>query len=183
MSRPSLGFLCDCIVAALLDRYQVTRPPVPMREILDSPPPDLARDLSLTESLPFGDALWMRLASGQGAVFVNPAISEAQRRYGMARAMYLGLCTSRGGRAAGLPQVPNTELSSQMDLFARRLLLAPALLPPNWQAMPPESLADLCGVPLPVAEAHLHEAAPPATPPSPATAPLPADTLAGAAGS
>jgi hypothetical protein len=73
----------------------------------------------------------------------------------MARAMFVGLCKSKGGQAAGLPHVPNDELNAQMDLFARRLLLAPCLLPPDWERLPPEELAGLCDVPVPVAAEHL----------------------------
>ncbi len=157
MTRPSLGFLCDCIAAALLARYGVTRPPVPLRAMLGSPPPDLARHLSLTETLPFGDALWLRPPGGQASIFVNPAIPEPKKRYGMARAMFVGLCTSQGGQDVGLPEVPNDNLSAQSDLFARRLLLAPSLMPEDWEALPAEALAALFGVPIEVVETHLSE--------------------------
>jgi hypothetical protein len=125
--------------------------------MLGSPPPDLARHISLTETLPFGDALWLRPPGGQASIFVNPAIPEASKRYGMARAMFVGLCSSQGGQAAGLPEVPNDNLSAQSDLFARRLLLAPSLMPEDWEALPVEALADLFGVPTEVVEAHLGE--------------------------
>jgi hypothetical protein len=157
MTRPSLGFLCDCIAAALLARYGVTRPPVPLRAMLGAPPPDLARHISLTETLPFGDALWLRPPGGQASIFVNPAIPEPNKRYGMARAMFVGLCSSQGGQAAGLPEVPNDNLSAQSDLFARRLLLAPSLMPDDWEELPVETLAELFGVPTEVVEAHLGE--------------------------
>jgi hypothetical protein len=157
MNRPSLGFLCDCIAAALLARYGVTRPPVPLRAMLGSPPPDLAQHLSLTETLPFGDALWLRPPSGQASIFVNPSIPEPQKRYGMARALFVGLCSSQGGQEVGLPEVSNDNLSAQADLFARRLLLAPCLMPEDWEGMPAEALADLFGVPVDVVEAHLSE--------------------------
>lgn len=157
MTSPSLGFLCDCIAAALLARYGVTRPPVPLRAILGSPPPDLAKHLSLTESLPFGDALWLRPPGGQASIFVNPALSEPQKRYGMARAMFIALCHSQGGQAAGLPEVPNEHLNAQSDLFARRLLLAPSLMPEDWDTMPAAALAELFGVPVEVVETHLNE--------------------------
>ena len=157
MTSPSLGFLCDCIAAALLARYGVTRPPVPLRAMLGSPPPDLAKHLSLTETLPFGDALWLRPPGGQASIFVNPAIPEPNKRYGMARAMFVGLCSSKGGQEVGLPEVPNDNLSAQADLFARRLLLAPSLMPEGWEEMPADALAELFGVPVEVVEAHLSE--------------------------
>jgi hypothetical protein len=125
--------------------------------MLGSPPPDLAKHISLTETLPFGDALWLRPPGGQASIFVNPAIPEPNKRYGMARAMFVGLCSSKGGQDVGLPEVPNDDLSAQSDLFARRLLLAPALMPADWEAMPVASLADLFGVPVEVVEAHLSE--------------------------
>jgi hypothetical protein len=75
----------------------------------------------------------------------------------MARAMFVGLCSSQGGHEAGLPEVPNDNLSAQSDLFARRLLLAPSLMPEDWEALPVEALADLFGVPVEVVEVHLSE--------------------------
>ena len=53
--------------------------------------------------------------------------------------------------------MPNDNLSAQSDLFARRLLLAPSLMPADWERMPAEALAELCGVPLEVVETHLSE--------------------------
>ena len=154
MNNASLEFLCDCLVAAFLGHYGVTEVPVPLREMLMAPPPDLARDLSLTE-MSFGEAIWLRPPSGQGSVFVNSGMSESERRYAMARSLFIGLCTTKGGREVGLPGVPNENLKAQSDLFARRLLMAPELLPSGWRQLPPDDLAELCGVPRPVAEAHL----------------------------
>lgn len=154
MPRPSLEFLCDCLATALLSHYGVTRVPVPLRRMLLEPPPDWRHDLDLTE-VSFGEAIWLRPPSGQGSVFVNAEMPEPERRYAMARAMFIGMCTTKGGRAAGLPPVPNVDLKAQSDLFARRLLMAPELLPAGWEQLAPEALAALCGVPEPVAEAQL----------------------------
>jgi hypothetical protein len=154
-----LDFLCGCLATALLTHYGVTQVPVPLREMLVTPPPDLARDLSLTE-VTFGESIWLRPPSGQGSVFVNVEMSESERRYAMARALFIGLCATQGGREVGLPAVPNDNLKSQSDLFARRLLMAPELLPSDWKQMAPETLAELCGVPKPVAAAQLQAAQP-----------------------
>ena len=108
----------------------------------------------------FGEATWLRPPSGLATVFVNAEMAEPERRYAMARAMFVGLCATRGGRAAGLPAVPNADLKAQSDVFARRLLMAPELLPPGWQRLAPQALATLCGVPRPVAEAQLLSAQP-----------------------
>lgn len=154
MTRPSLEFLCDCLATALLSHYRVTELPVPLRQMLREPPPELSRDLGLTE-VSFGEAIWLRPPSGQASVFVNAEMPEPERRYAMARAMFIGLCTSQSGRGAGLPAVPNDDLKAQSDLFARRLLMAPELLPPGWEHLEPGALAVLCGVPEPVAAATL----------------------------
>jgi hypothetical protein len=154
MPGPSLEFLCNCLATALLSHYGVTRTPVPLRAMLLAPPPDLAGDLGLTE-VTFGEAIWLRPPSGQGSVFANSELPEPERRYAMARALFIGLCTSKGGRAVGLPRVPNDDLKAQSDLFARRLLMAPQLLPTGWERYLPEALAKLCGVPEPVAAAQL----------------------------
>ena len=157
MPRPSLEFLCDCLAAALLSHYRITRLPVPLRAMLLEPPPDLSGDLGLTE-VSFGEAIWLRPPSGQGSVFVNAAMPEPERRYAMARAMFIGLCTSKSGQGAGLPAVPNDELKAQSDLFARRLLMARELLPDGWEQLEPRALASLAGVPEPVAATHLRVA-------------------------
>ncbi len=154
MARPSLEFLADCLAAALLAHYRVTQLPVPLREMLREPPPELRRDLSLTE-VSFGEAIWLRPPSGQASVFVNSELPEPERRYAMARAMFIGLCSSKSGQGAGLPPVPNLDLKAQCDLFARRLLMAPELLPAGWEQLEPRTLAGLCGVPEPVAAATL----------------------------
>lgn len=125
--------------------------------MLVAPPPDLARDLSLTE-VAFGESIWLRPPSGQGSIFVNIEMSESERRYAMARSLFIGLCATQGGREVGLPAVPNDNLKAQSDYFARRLLMAPELLPNDWRRMAPEALAELCGVPRPVAAAQLQAA-------------------------
>ena len=154
MASASLTFLCDSLATALFAHYGISRLPVPVRDMLLEPPPDLQRDLSLTE-VGFGEAIWLRLLGGQGSVFANADLPEPERRYHMACALFTALCATAGGRAIGLPPVPNDEMKAQMDLFARRLLMAPQLLPDGWQRMAPAGLAELCGVPQGVAETHL----------------------------
>jgi hypothetical protein len=158
MALPTLEFLCDSIAVALLSHYGVKRAPVPVREMLIDPPPDLRLDVSLTE-VRFGEATWLRMIGGQGSVFANSELPEAERRYHMACSLFTALCATQGGREAGLPAVSNDEMKAQKDRFARRLLLAPELLPEGWQRMAPQALADLAGVPLDVAEAHLADSA------------------------
>ena len=157
MGKPSLSFLCDSIATTLLDYFGVEGPPVPVRTMVQSPPDDLSNDLSLTEGLPFGDALWLRLMGGRGVVFVNPGLSERERRYAMARALFTGLCASKGGKAVGLPDVPNNDLAAQAALFARLLLMPVDLFPDDWQMMSAADLAGLFIVPVPVAEARVVE--------------------------
>jgi len=159
MALPSLDFLCECVVAGLLDYYSIVHPPVPIREMLASPPPDLAGDLSLSSGLPFGDALWLRLLRGQGTVFVNNTLSHEAQRYAMAHALFTGLCSSEGGRAAGLPAVPNDALNAQGAMFARLLLMPLDLLPEAWESMSPPDLARLFMVPVSVAETRVQELA------------------------
>jgi len=159
VSDPSLGFLCAAVTAALVDYYHFAKPPVPVRDILRTPPPDLARDLSLAEVLPFGEALWMRTHTGQGCVFVNPGLAEPQKRYAMACALFTALSASAGGQALGFPVVPNTQLREQQDLFARQLLIPADLLPRIWPVLLAQELADMFVVPLTVAEARLQDLA------------------------
>ena len=159
VSDPSLGFLCAAVTAALVDYYHFAKPPVSVRDILHSPPPDLARDLSLAEVLPFGEALWMRTHTGQGCVFVNPGLPEPQKRYAMACALFTALSASAGGKALGFPAVPNEQLRQQQDLFARHLLIPAELLPRIWPALTAEELATIFVVPPALAEARLQDLA------------------------
>lgn len=154
MPSASLSFLCDCLASALIAHYNVARLPVPVRDMLANPPADLSRDISLTE-VTFGEAIWLRLLGGQGSVFANSDLPEPERRYYMACALFTALCATTGGQQAGLPPVPNDDMKTQMDLFARRLLMAPQLLPAGWQRLSAAGLAELAGVPHAVAEAHL----------------------------
>jgi hypothetical protein len=154
MNSPSLDFLCDSLVVALLAHYRVKRAPVPVRDMLVNPPPDLRRDISLTD-VSFGEAIWLRLIGGQGSIFANENLPEPERRYHMACALFTALCATRGGQAVGLPEVPNDELKAQMDQFARRLLLAPEVLPADWAGLSPAQLAALCCVPVEVATQQL----------------------------
>ncbi len=155
MERPSLEFLFDSIAVALLERYGVEAPPVPIREFLRFPPGDLARDLSLTESLPFGEAFWLRLGGGQGAIFSNPELPDPQYRHALAAALFTGLCSSAGGLAAGLPPVASDQFYASRDMFAGQVLMPEPLLPANWSSMPVTELADLFQMPLELGESRL----------------------------
>ena len=155
MAEPSFEFLCTAVTAALLDHYRLRQPPVSVRDILQTPPPDLERELSLAEVLPFGEALWMRTHTGQGCVFVNPGLPEPQKRYAMACALFTALSASPGGKALGFPAVPNEQLREQQDLFARHLLIPAELLPRIGPALSAEALARMFVVPLAAAEARL----------------------------
>ena len=157
MARPSLDFLCVCIADALLAHYRIERPPVPVASFLRAPPEDLLRDLGLVERLPFGKALWLRDFDGQGRVYVNSELSEVEQRFAIAGALFIGLCSTKGGEAVGLPAVPNPELPEQAALFARTLLVPAFLLPPGWEQMTPEAIAQLFQVPIEVARTRLRE--------------------------
>lgn len=157
--QPSFEFLSQSIVAALLEYYHVDGPPVPVRQFLLSPHPDLVEDVSLIEGegITFCDALWVRLVRGQGVVFVNSALPEPQRRYGMACALFSALCSSRGGRAAGYSSGWNGSIYERAAVFARWLLIPAELLPSDWPQLSAEELADLFLIPRAVAEARRQE--------------------------
>jgi hypothetical protein len=159
MAQPTVKFLCVAIANALLAHYGVERPPVPVRDFLRTPPPDLTNELSLIEALSFGEAMYIRGLSGQGTVFSNPNIPGATQRVALARALFLGLCNSRGGQAAGLPsaKVLTSELHNSASYFARCLLMPEWLLPEGWETMRPEPLAELFDVPVPLVEHRIQE--------------------------
>lgn len=158
MGSPPIEYLSRCLATALLDFYQVDKPPVPVRKMIASPPPDLARDLSLVEvpGLPFRSAEWLRLYDGQGRVFVDVDAPKTQRRYAMARALFIGFCSSRGGRAAGM-NIALTALDAHAMHFGRCLLMPQNLLPQNWQYMAIGTLAQLFEMPTTAVEARLKE--------------------------
>lgn len=159
MEKPSLKFLCKSIATGLLEHYKIDRPPVQVRKILLQPPPDLAGDISLTENhhISFCDALWIRLQKGQGVIFANSTIPEPHLRYAMAGALFTGLCSSKGGRAIGLPAVPNDHLTAQSALFSREMLVPATMLPTGWAEMPAQKLAELFSVPEWVMKIRLQE--------------------------
>jgi hypothetical protein len=159
MRFPSTQFLALCIAEALLDHYQITQPPVPVRNMLVNPPADLTPYVSLAETLPFGEALWLRTIRGRGAVLVNPVLPEVERRFAMARALFIGLCASEGGQMAGLPNaaIATDDLMAQAAFFARNLLIPTSLLPSGWESMSEDELADLFELPVEVVKARLQD--------------------------
>lgn len=159
MSGPSVEFLIRSLVVALLDNFQVDRPPVPVRKMIASPPPDLARDLSLTENsfITFCEAMWLRLIGGQGVVFVNANLPEPQRRYAMACALFAGLCSTEGGRAVGLYDGSYEVAKTYEHQFARELLIPLELLPSDWDTMSAAELSALFDVPVSAAGMRIHE--------------------------
>lgn len=146
---PSVQFLCLCIIEALLEHYQISQPPVPVRELVRAPYPALTRELSLVENahINFCDALWVRLMNGQGVMFVNGNLPEPQRRYAMAVALFSALCASPGGRDAGLPHPESIGIQFYAEQFARWLLMPNGLLPVDWQHSPTDELAETFIVP------------------------------------
>ncbi len=159
MAQPTVKFLCVAIANALLAHYGVERPPVPVRDFLRAPPPDLSNELSLIEALSFGEAMYIRGLSGQGTVFSNPSLPGYTQRFALARALFLGLCNSRGGQAAGLPpaKVLTNDLYDIANYFARCLLMPKWLLPEGWEAMAPEYVAELFDVSVSVVEQRKQE--------------------------
>lgn len=136
-----LDLLLESLACGLLDHYRITRPPVPVLEMLQSPPAGLERDLDLCMALPYGDAAHIRLLNGQGVVFLNPALTPARQRCASAREMLHGLCSSRIGQHLGLSAWSRLPSQAASLFFARCLLMPSALLPPGWEAMPIEDLA------------------------------------------
>ncbi|MBM4424225.1 MAG: hypothetical protein FJ030_12695 [Chloroflexi bacterium] len=157
MILPTVDFLVASIIVALLDYYEVTALPVPVRKFISSPPPDLAGEISLVEdaNITFLDAVWVRPAGKRGMVLVNAALPEADRRYSMAREFFVGLCHARGGKEVGLASAIRMTPNDYAERFARRLLAPKELLPANWRNMPAGGLAALCLIPVTVAEARL----------------------------
>ncbi|MFQ5409943.1 MAG: hypothetical protein ACE5FI_16165 [Anaerolineales bacterium] len=156
-AHPSIDFLVKSTAHYLLEHNGVDRAPVPVREILSAPPPSLAHDISLSETLLFGDARWIRLLSGQGVIFVNreAALPEPERRYAMAAAAFYGVCASRAGKQAGFPA--SASIRKYCSRFARELLMPPHLLPSEWRSMSAAALATVLGAPARVVALRQHE--------------------------
>ena len=159
MARPSLEFLFTSIISALLEFYGVKEPPVPVAEFLRCPPPDLVGDLALVEWAPFDYAFWRRGLAGLGRVYVPPRMRGSERRMALAAALFVGLCSTKNGRAIGLPEMPNDEAAAQKALFARTLLMPTRLLPPHWKWLSADELAARFDVPVEAACLRLQELA------------------------
>ena len=152
-----LDLLLESIACGLLQYYEVRRPPVPILQMLGQPPRGLERDLDLCVALPYGEAAFVRLLSGQGVVFVNPELPLPRQRFASARNMLRGDYHSPRGRALGLSGTAPVPHSAAEEYYARCLLMPVSLLPLRWPAMTAEELADLFAVPPDAAAARLAE--------------------------
>jgi hypothetical protein len=161
--KPTLEFLTASLAAALLHDFGVSQAPVPIRQMVSKPPPDLTTDISLAESphFTFCRAMWIRPLDGQGVIFLNAGLPENERRYELACALFAGLSASAGARAAGLYAAINGGSSSAQithaQRFARWLLMPLEFLPPDWQHQTDEELARLFAIPLYIARARRAE--------------------------
>jgi hypothetical protein len=146
-----LDLLAESLANGLLEHYAVSRPPVPVFEMVRRPPAGLERHVSLCLALPYSDAIYLRLLNGQGTIFVNPRISWVQQRFATARAMLVSLFNTPGGRALGLGLAPAQFPDETADYFARCLLIPHNLLPGDWRDQPASELARTFEVPPEVA--------------------------------
>ncbi len=142
-----LDLLAESLASGLLQHYQVTRPPVPIFEMVRRPPSGLERHISLCLALPYSDAIYLRLLNGQGTIFVNPRISWAQQRFATARAMLVSLFNSPGGRALGLGVTPVQFPDEVAEYFARCLLMPRSFFPQDWAQQPILEIARVFEVP------------------------------------
>jgi hypothetical protein len=156
-------FLGESIVAYLLQHYGVTRPPVPVEAMVQSPPADLAPHIHLAKLVPLGSTLsLLRLASAGPAAAADPRHRENEKRFALASALFVGLASTRRGRAIGwTTDIPLETLYKQASGFARRLLVPAALLPCGWESMSDEKLARLFAIPADVIQSRRADLAQP----------------------
>ena len=152
-----LDLLAESLASGFLRQYQVSRPPVPIFDMVRQPPEGLERHLSLCLALPYSDAIYLRLLNGQGTIFVNPRLAGPMQRYATARALLLGLFNTPGGQALGLGFASLELPEETADYFARCLLMPTAMFPADWEALPVAEVARLFEVPQDVAAARLSE--------------------------
>lgn len=156
--KPTADFLIDSLVTGLLDHYGVRYPPVPIRRMALEPPLDFKHDISLSESVNFTfcRSVWIRPLDGQGVIFLNGNLTERERRYELACALYSGVCGTNAGRESGLyfamSTLPPSAITNYASRFARKLLIPTELLPLRWEKLSTEALAELFEVPEPVAQ-------------------------------
>ncbi len=161
--KPTADFLIDSIVTGLLDHYGVRYPPVPIRRMILEPPLDFKTDLSLSESVNFTfcRSVWIRPLDGQGVIFLNGNLTERERRYELACALYSGVCGTNAGRESGLYFAMSTlapsATSDYANRFARKLLIPAELLPPRWEKLSTQAFADMFEVPEPIAQMRQQE--------------------------
>lgn len=161
--KPTTDFLIDSLVTGLLDHYGVRFPPVPIRRMVLEPPLDFKHDISLSESVNFTfcRSVWIRPLDGQGVIFLNGNLTERERRYELACALYSGVCGTSAGRESGLYFAMSTlaasATSDYASRFARKLLMPIELLPPRWEKLSIKALADLFDVSEPIAQLRQQE--------------------------
>ena len=162
-SKPTTDFLIDGLVTGLLDYFGVRYPPVPIRRMVVEPPLDFKTDISLSESVNFTfcRAVWIRPLDGHGVIFLNANLTERERRYELACSLYSGVCGTGVGRESGLyftmSRLSPAASSDFANRFARRLLIPLDLLPPRWEKLSIQGLADMFEVPEPVAQVRQQE--------------------------
>ncbi len=142
--------ILESVAYGLLHYFGVNWPPVPILQMLEYPPASLQRNLGVSLALPYAEATYIRLLSGRGVVFVNPALSKVRQRFVAAREVLRGLADLPGGRALELEQLTRQQPDAA-DYFARCLLMPSDFLPLHWANMPVEALAELFDVSIEIA--------------------------------
>ncbi len=127
-SKDERRWLLNRMANGLASHLGQTQPPLPLEPFFQQPP-GLYRDDFQLLNLDIGlwDASFVRALDGQGMIYVNPDLEPNERRFALARELFIAIATSRHGRDLGLYDLVREDLVSCANYFAR-VLLAPDVL-------------------------------------------------------
>jgi hypothetical protein len=117
------AFLIECLAWGLLRAYDVTEPPVPIREMIKHPIPVFERLSLLEMNLGLYKAAYRSCLDGSRLIVVDPTVPSDVQRESMARELYVAFCLSP--RAAEM-RWPFHEQSHVYGNYFARCLLMPA---------------------------------------------------------
>ena len=111
------------LAQGLIEYMSVTRPPVPVEEMLKHPPSIYERDFGVVDMYSsIWDATFARPPNRRGSIFVCIDIKPDKRHYALARETLTALITSEHGRRMGLCELFAPFILESADYFARQLL-------------------------------------------------------------
>jgi hypothetical protein len=129
ITREERQWFLRSLAQGLVDHMGTLEPPVPVEELLRSPPPLYDSDFGVVDMYSnLWDATFARPPSQQGSIFVRIDLEPEERRFALAREVLSALITSKHGRSMGLFDLFLPQLRESAEYFASCLLAPEPLL-------------------------------------------------------